>query len=180
MLRIIGIIVVILVVVVAGVLLYALTRPDTFHVERSIAIKAPPERIFALIDDFHKWSGWSPYEKLDPAMTRKLSGADSGKGAVYEWASDGRAGQGRMEIVDSAPPSQATIKLDFTKPFESHNTVTFTVKSGSDSNDVTWAMDGPSPYITKVMGIFVSMDSLVGKDFETGLASLKSLAESGQ
>ncbi len=172
--------VLILVVAVVAVLVYAATRPDNFHVERAIAIKAPPEKIFALIDDFHKWASWSPYEKLDPAMSRTLSGADSGKGAVYEWNGNSKAGAGRMEITDSTPPSTVGIKLDFTKPFEAHNIATFTLKPDGDATNVTWAMDGPTPYIAKVMGIFVNMDTMIGKDFETGLATLKAEAESAQ
>ncbi len=180
MLKKAGIVILALLVVAGGLLVFAATKPDTFRVQRTARIKAPPEKIFALIDDFHNWAGWSPYEKLDPAMKRTLSGAPEGKGSVYEWASDGRAGRGRMEITDTSPPSQVTIKLDFVKPFESHNIVNFTMQPEGDSTNVTWAMQGPNPYIAKVMSIFVSMDSLVGKDFETGLANLKALAEGGQ
>jgi len=172
--------VLILVVAVVSVLVYAATRPDNFRVERAIAIKAPPEKIFALIDDFHKWASWSPYEKLDPAMSRTLSGADSGKGAVYEWSGNSKAGAGRMEIINSTPLSSVGIKLDFTKPFEAHNIATFTLKPDGDATNVAWAMDGPMPYIAKIMGIFVNMDTMIGKDFETGLAALKAQAESAQ
>ena len=180
MLRFIGRVVVILIVAVAAVLIYAATRPGSFHVERSLAIKAPLEKIFPLIDDFHKWAAWSPYEKLDPNMSRTIGGADSGKGATYAWSGNGKAGAGQMEITDATAPSTVVIKLDFTKPFETSNVVTFTLKTEGDGTDVTWAMDGPSPYVAKVMGIFVSMDTMIGKDFETGLASLKAEAESQQ
>ena len=172
--------VLILVIAVVAVLVYAATRPGSFHVERAIAVKAPPEKIFTLIDDFHKWASWSPYEKLDPGMSRTISGADSGKGAVYEWSGNNKAGAGRMEITDSTPPSSVGIKLDFTKPFETHNMVTFTLKPDGDTTNVTWAMDGPMPYIAKIMGIFVNMDTMIGKDFETGLAALKAQAEGAQ
>src|SRR6185312_3955506 len=114
-----------LVVSVAGVLLLAVSKPDKFRVQRTTSVKAPPDRIFPLIADFHGWSNWSPYEKLDPAMKRTFGGADKGKGAVYEWDSDGKAGKGRMEITDAPAPSKVTIKLDFFKPFESHNTAEF-------------------------------------------------------
>jgi uncharacterized protein YndB with AHSA1/START domain len=180
MLMNIAIAILILLAIAGGLLVFAATKPDTFQVQRRTTIKAPPEKIFALINDFRNWSGWSPYEKLDPAMKRTLSGAAQGKGSIYEWASDGRAGRGRMEITDAAPPSQITIKLDFVKPFESHNTVNFTTQPAGDSTTVTWAMQGPNPYLAKVMSIFVSMDRMVGKDFETGLANLKALAESGR
>ena len=173
-------IVLVLIVVVAAVLVYAATRPGNFHVERAIAIKAPPEKIFPLINDFHKWASWSPYEKLDPNMARTISGAESGTGAVYEWSGNSNAGAGRMEITDATPPNSVGIKLDFTKPFETHNNVIFTLQPNGDTTNVTWAMDGPMPYIAKVMGIFVNMDTMIGKDFETGLASLKAQAESAQ
>ena len=180
MLGIVGGILLVIVVALGALLIYAATRPDSFHVERSATINAPPEKIFPLLVDFHKWPSWSPFENLDPAMTRKLSGADSGKGAIYEWSGNSRAGAGRMEITDASPPASETIKLDFTKPFAASNTVTFTLKLDGDSTILIWAMDGPSPYIAKIMGIFVSMDTMIGKKFESGLGKLKALAEGGQ
>jgi uncharacterized protein YndB with AHSA1/START domain len=170
----------ILLIVVAALLVYAAVRPNSFRVQRAIAIKAPAERIFAQINDFHNWPAWSPYEKLDPAMTRKLSGAEAGQGAVYEWSGNSKAGQGRMEITATTPPSQIDIKLDFTRPFVAHNRVTFAMKAAGDSTATSWIMEGPSPYMAKLMGIFMNMDKLVGRDFERGLANLKAIAESGQ
>jgi carbon monoxide dehydrogenase subunit G len=170
-------IVIIVVVLPAALLIYAATRPDTFQVQRATSIKAPPEKIFALINDFHSWGAWSPYEKKDPAMKRTLSGAASGKGAVYEWEGNKDIGKGRMEITETSPPSRVTIKLDFVKPFEAHNIVDFTLEANGDSTNVTWAIHGPSPYMSKVMGIFLNMDRMIGKDFETGLAALKTVTE---
>jgi len=141
----IAIVVLALLVIAGGLLLFAATKPDTFQVQRTVTIKAPPEKIFALIGDVHRWGIWSPYEKLDPATRRTLSGAAEGKGSIYEWDSDSRAGRGRMEITDASPPSQVTIKLDFVKPFESHNTVNFTLRPQGESTNVTWAMQGPIP-----------------------------------
>jgi uncharacterized protein YndB with AHSA1/START domain len=141
----IAIVVLALLVIAGGLLLFAATKPDTFQVQRTVTIKAPPEKIFALIGDVHRWGIWSPYEKLDPAMRRTLSGAAEGKGSIYEWDSDSRAGRGRMEITNASPPSQVTIKLDFVKPFESHNTVNFTLRPQGESTNVTWAMQGPIP-----------------------------------
>ena len=169
-------IVIIVVVVLAGIFGYAATRPDTFRVQRTISIKAPPEKIFARINDFHEWSSWSPYEKLDPAMKRTFSGATSGKGAAYAWAGTDKVGAGRMEISDTSP-SKTLIKLDFTKPFESSNVAEFSVDTQGDTSNVTWAMYGPSPYVSKVMGLFFNMDSMIGKDFESGLANLKTAVE---
>ena len=166
----------VVVVLVAGVLAYAATRPDSLHVQRAASIKAPPEKIVALISDFHSWTAWSPYEKVDPAMKRTYSGAASGKGAVYEWEGNSQVGQGRMEITETSP-SRVTIKLDFVKPLEGHNIAAFTLIPQGDATNVAWTMDGPTPYIGKVIGVFVDMDHMIGKDFETGLANMKAIAE---
>ena|SRR5438309_10004986 len=174
MFKIIAIVVVALIV---ALLVYAATKPDTFRVQRSASIKAPPEKIFALINDLHSWGAWSPWEKKDPAMKRTYSGAANGRGAVYEWEGNREVGKGRMEIAESSPPSKVTIKLDFIKPFEAHNTVEFTLEPKGDSTNVTWAMQGHTPYFAKVIHVFFDMDSMVGKDFETGLANLKAIAE---
>jgi len=165
------------VVILGGFLIYAATRPDTFRVERTATIKAPPERIFPLINDFQRWGAWSPFEKKDPAMKRTLSGAPSGSGAVYEWDGNKEIGQGRMEIVESVPPSRVTLKLDFTRPFKAHNIVDFTLEPRGDSTQVTWAIHGPSPFTSKVMGVVFNMDKMIGKDFEAGLAALKTVSE---
>ena len=177
MLRFVAILVALIVVVVAGILIYAATKPDSFSVQRSANIKAPPDKIFALIADLRGWSAWSPYEKKDPDMKRTFSGTASGKGAVYEWTGNKDVGQGRMEIVDAAAPSKITIKLDFLKPFEAHNTAEFTMVPTGDNTTVTWAMYGPSPYVAKIMGTLFDLDKMIGNDFEAGLASLKSVAE---
>lgn len=170
-------VVIVLVVAVAAILGYAATRPDTFRVERAASIKAPPEKIFPLINDFHKWAGWSPWEKMDPAMKRTHSGAAEGKGAAYAWEGNSKVGEGRMEIIESMPPSRIVIKLDFIKPIEGHNTAEYTLAAKGDATEVTWVMHGPSPFISKVMQVFVSMDTMIGKDFEAGLANLRALAE---
>jgi uncharacterized protein YndB with AHSA1/START domain len=165
------------VVLIVALLAFAATRPDTFRIDRATRISAPPERVFALINDLHSWPSWSPWEKLDPAMKRTYSSAESGKGAVYEWSGNSKAGAGRMEITDTSPPSRVTIKLDFLKPFESHSTIDFTLETSGGSTNVTWAMHGPSPFTSKLMGLFLNMDKLIGKDFESGLASMKAIAE---
>jgi Polyketide cyclase / dehydrase and lipid transport len=170
-------ILVILVVVVAAILGYAATRPDTFTVQRAASIKAPPEKIFPLIDDFHRWPVWSPWEKMDPDMKRTYSGATAGKGAAYTWQGNSKVGEGHMEILDDPAPSKIVIKLDFIKPFEGHNIATFLLVPKGDVTDVTWTMDGPSPFVAKLMGVFMNMDKMIGNDFETGLANLKAAAE---
>ena len=177
MLRFVAIVAALIVVVVAGILIYAATKPDSFSVQRSANIKAPPDKIFALIADLRGWSAWSPYEKKDPDMKRTFSGAASGKGAIYEWTGNKDVGQGRMEIIDVTTPSKVTIKLDFLKPFEAHNTAEFTMVPAGDNTTVTWAMYGPSPYVAKIMGTLFDLDKMIGNDFEAGLAALKTVAE---
>jgi uncharacterized protein YndB with AHSA1/START domain len=162
---------------IAIVLLFAAAKPDAFRVERATTIAAPPERIFPLINDFRNWRSWSPWEKLDPAMTRTLSGAESGKGAVYAWKSNGKAGQGRMEIAQASPPSKIAIDLDFLKPFKAHNVAEFRLEPQGGLTKVTWAMDGKSPFVSKIMQTIINMDRMIGKDFEAGLANLKAIAE---
>jgi hypothetical protein len=165
------------VLLVAVVLAFAATRPDSFSVRRAASIQAPPEKIYPLISDFSRWSAWSPYERKDPAMKRSFSGPAAGKGAVYAWEGNGDVGQGRMEIADAVAPSRVTLKLDFVKPFEAHNKVDFTLEPKGGATEVTWAMDGPMPFISKVITLFVDMDRMVGGDFEAGLANLKAIAE---
>jgi hypothetical protein len=177
MLKILGIVAIVLVVGVAAVLLYAATKPDSFRVQRALNIKAPPDKIFAFINDLRGWGAWSPYEKRDPAMKRTFGGAASGKGAVYEWDGNKNVGKGRMEIIDASSPSKVVIKLDFISPFEGHNTAEFTMDAKGQGTDVTWAIYGPAPFISKIMQVFCNMDTMIGKDFEDGLANLKALAE---
>jgi hypothetical protein len=174
MLKIIAIVVVVL---IAGVLILAATKPDTFRVQRAASIKAPPEKIFALINDFNRWGAWSPWEKKDPAMKRTFGATTSGKGAVYAWEGNKDVGQGRMEIAESLPPSKVALNLDFVKPFAAHNLVEFRLEPKGDATNVTWSMQGDTPYFAKIIHVFINMDKMVGKDFEAGLANLKANAE---
>jgi len=177
MLKLLGWIAAVIVVAVAGVLIYAATQPDSFRVQRSASIKAPPDKVFAMINDLKAWAGWSPYEKKDPAMKRTFGAITAGKGATYAWQGDSNVGEGRMEIVEAAPPNKVVIKLDFLKPFEAHNTAEFTLEPKGEGTLVTWAIYGPSAYVTKVMGLFFNIDTMIGRDFEAGLADLKTAAE---
>jgi len=177
MFEIIAIVAVVLAIAVAVVLILAATKPDTFSVRRAATLKAPPERIFPLINDFHQWGSWSPWEHKDPAMKRTYSGADSGKGAVYAWDGNKNVGSGRMEILEASPPSKIVIKLDFFAPFEAHNTAEFTMLPQGDATNLTWVMHGPLVFMAKVMHVFINMDKMIGKDFEAGLANLKKLTE---
>jgi uncharacterized protein YndB with AHSA1/START domain len=177
MLEIVAIIALVLAAAIAVVLILAATKPSTFSVRRATTIKAPPGKIFPLINDFHQWGSWSPYEHKDPAMKRSYSGTESGKGAIYAWDGNRNVGSGRMEIIDASAPSKIVIKLDFFTPFEGHNTAEFTMLPQADGTNVTWLMHGPAPIMSKVMQVFINIDHMVGKDFEVGLANLKRLAE---
>jgi len=179
MLTVLLYIVVILLALAVVVLTFASTRPNDFSVKRSIEIKAPPEKVFALIDDFRQWPKWSPWEKLDPNLRRTLSGAESGRGSVYEWEGDRRVGAGRMEILESVPHTRVDIKLSFLKPFKAENRTVFTITPVGGNSNVLWEMTGTSNLMFKVMGMFMSMDKMVGRDFEKGLAALKAVAERG-
>lgn len=170
-------ILIVLVLVIAALLIYAATKPDSFRIERSTTIKAPPEKIFALINDFKQWETWSPWEKIDPALKRTYSGTTSGVGSIYEWSGNKDIGQGRMEIVESTPSSKVSLKLDFVTPFEAHNRVDFMLAQQGDMTTVTQAMYGPSPYMSKLMTMFFSMDKMVGEKYEEGLATLKMISE---
>jgi uncharacterized protein YndB with AHSA1/START domain len=174
MIRIIAIVIVVL---IAGVLIFAATKPDVFQVRRATSIKAQPEKVYALISDFKQWNQWSPWEKKDPAMKRMFGTVTSGKGATYAWDGNKDVGKGSMTIVDATPPSQVRFKLDFETPFEAHNLVTFTLESRDNATQVTWLMEGPVPYFAKIIHVFMNMDKMVGGDFEAGLATLKTLAE---
>ena len=171
------VIAVILVVAIAAVLILAAMRPDTFVIQRSMTINAPAEKIFPLINDYKNWSSWSPYEKIDPEMVRTYSGSATGVGSIYEWTGNKNIGRGRMEILETVPPSRVLIKLDFFAPFEAHNTPEFTIKPEGNATNVTWAMRGPVPYVAKIMHTLFSMEKMVGGQFHQGLANMKAVAE---
>jgi uncharacterized protein YndB with AHSA1/START domain len=165
------------VVVVAAVLLYAAIKPDTFRVERTVSIKATPEKIYPLMNDFRKAELWNPYEKKDPAMKRTFSGSESGKGSVYVFDGNKNVGKGRLEIVDAVPPNKVVLTLDMIKPMRVHNIIEYTLEPKGDSTNATWSMHGRNSYFGKVMSTFVNMDKMVGDDFEAGLTNLKALVE---
>ena len=167
----------IVLIVLAAIFFLASRKPDIFRVERATRIRAAPERLFAAINDFHRWPDWSPWEKLDPAMQRTFEGSAAGLGAVYAWSGNSKAGAGRMQITRSNPSSRIAIQLDFLKPFPSQNLVEFLLRPDGNITEVRWAMSGQLPFVMKIMHVFVNMDAKIGKDFETGLAALKALAE---
>lgn len=177
MVETIVIIVVVLLVIVGALLIFSASKPNSFRVERSLAIEAPAEKIFALVNDLRSHGVWSPWEKKDPAMKRSYSGAPSGKGAIYEWDGNKNIGQGRMEITDETPPNRVVFKMDFFRPIKAHNTGEITLAPQGDATRVTWAIYGPSPFMSKVMGLLCNFDRMIGREFETGLANLKTLTE---
>lgn len=150
---------------------------DTYTVERSATIDAPPERIYPQVADFHNWPKWSPWEDVDPELNRTYSGAQSGTGAVYGWSGNRKAGRGRMEITDATEPSRVQIDLLFEKPFKARNDTVFTIQPTGSGSRVVWTMTGRKTFMTRVMGVFTSMDKLIGGDFEKGLRRLKAVAE---
>ena len=167
----------VLLVLVGGLLAYAATRPATMRVQRTTTIAAPPDIIFPLINDFHAWTAWSPYENRDPGIAKTYKGPAQGPGAVYEWRGNRQVGEGRMEIASVSSPSRITIDLRFVKPFACKNIATFTLVPDGGATIVSWIMEGPIAFIPKLMGIFMSMDNMVGRDFAIGLENLKALAE---
>ncbi|HEY6769776.1 MAG TPA: SRPBCC family protein [Candidatus Sulfotelmatobacter sp.] len=174
---ILKIILIVAAMIIAALLGFAASKPNIFQIQRSIQIKAPPEKIFPFINDFHNWGSWAPQDKDDPTMVRTYSGAASGTGAVSEWKSTGTAGNGRMTIVESVPASRIAVKVDFIKPFAAHNLNEFRFEPDGEFTRVTWSMHGTNLYIMKLMSVFVNMNSIVGKHFEDGLKNLKAAAE---
>jgi len=151
---------------------------DTYTVERSARIDAPPARVYAQIANFRQWPKWSPWEDVDPNLQRTYSGAESGLGAVYAWSGNRKAGQGRMEITEADEPSLVRIDLVFEKPWKARNDTSFVIRPEGLGSHVTWSMTGQRTLITKAMSVFKSMDKFLGPDFEKGLARLKATAES--
>lgn len=150
---------------------------DTYTVTRSVIMYASPERVYEHIADFHNWRSWSPWEGLDPDMTRTYSGAETGVGAAYAWSGNRKAGQGRMEITDAHAPSLVRVDLVFEKPFKSRSDTSFTIVPAGPASEVTWTMTGAKTFMVKVMGRFKSMDKMIGPDFDRGLDQLKTCAE---
>ena len=163
--------------VVADVLTAAATGPETVTVERGIDIKAPPERIFPLINDLRRWPEW-PTDDGETKATRTFGPIASGKGATAQWIGSGSTGSGRMEITESVPSSRVTVMVDFQKPFNAHNINTFTLEHRGDSTHVTWSWRGQNVYLLRLMNLFTNADRMMGSHFESGLQALKRRAES--
>jgi uncharacterized protein YndB with AHSA1/START domain len=166
-----------LVIVVAAVLIFAATKPSTFHVNKSITIKARQEMVYGLIVNFHNWPRWAPQDRDDPTMQRTYSGQPSGLGAVSDWTSQGRAGAGQMRVTSAIAPSQLDVAVDWKKPFKVRNSHEFTLLPVAGGTEVTWTAEGTNLYMMKIMEVFVGVNGLMGKHFEAGLRNLKQVAE---
>jgi len=149
---------------------------STYEVTRAAVIPAPADEIFPLVNSFHEWTKWSPWESVDPAMQRSYTGTDSGVGAKYAWSGNRKAGSGTMEIIQSSAPSSIRIRLEFTKPFKTVNPTTFTFTPAGNGTQVTWTMTGENKGLGKIFALFMNMDKMVGADFDKGLASLAAAA----
>jgi len=166
-----------IVVTIVAILILASFKPSSFRVERSALIQTTPEKLFPHLNDLRSWAAWSTWEKMDPQMKKTYSANSAGKGATYEWEGNKKVGHGRMSIADSFPDTKVVIQLDFIQPFEAHNIAELQLLPQNGGTLVTWAMYGPMPFISKLFSVFVSMDKMIGKDFEDSLANLKTVAE---
>lgn len=171
------IVVAVAVIVLVFVVIVAMQRSE-FRIVRSATISAPPSVLFAHVNDFHRWETWSPWEKLDPAMTRSYEGASSGVGAIYAWSGNEEVGKGRMTITESREDELVRITLEFLEPFAATNTTEFMFTPEGGQTVVTWSMFGEHGFVGKLFSVFMDMDAMVGPDFEKGLGQMKAIAES--
>jgi hypothetical protein len=171
--KILAIVVVIIIVLVVIVVL----QPGDFRVARSTLVSAPPTAVFAQVNDFHKWNAWNPWGKVDPSMKQTYEGAPAGPGAVYTWTGNKEVGAGRMTITDSRPSDLIRVKLEFFKPFAATNTAEFTFVPEGNQTRVTWSMFGEKNFMAKAVHLVMSMDKMIGGQFEKGLADMKTAAE---
>jgi Polyketide cyclase / dehydrase and lipid transport len=163
-------------IIVVFVIVVAM-RPDDFRVTRTATMSAPPAMVFAQVNDFHKWEAWSPWAKLDPACKNSYEGSAAGTGAIFSWSGNNKVGEGRMTTLESRSNNLIRIKIQFLRPFKAINTAEFTFQAQGNQTVVRWDMFGKNNFMSKAFGLFVNFDKLVGGDFEKGLASLKSIAE---
>jgi uncharacterized protein YndB with AHSA1/START domain len=162
---------------IVGFVAFIATRPSTYRVERSITVAAPVDLPFGLVNDFHRWHFWSPWDALDPKMKKTYDGPYAGPGAIYAWSGNEHAGQGKMTILEATPYERIQIQLEFQKPWPSTNTTTFTFQPVAEGVTVRWTMEGTNNFMGKAFSLFMDMDGMIGKDFEKGLATIKSLTE---
>jgi hypothetical protein len=156
---------------------YVAMQPSEFRVVRTVTVSAPTPDVFAQVNNFHHWQGWSPWAKLDPAAKATFGGPPAGPGAVFMWAGNDKVGEGRMTLTESHPSDLVKIKVEFVKPFEGANTTEFTFRPQGDQTAVTWSMAGRNNFVAKALCLFMNMDRMIGRDMESGLAQLKSVVE---
>lgn len=164
-------------VAAAFFLIKAAGKPDRFRIVRSIRIDAPAAVIYPHIAGMQRFTAWSPWQAKDPAMKQTLGPVAEGVGSWLEWSGNGKVGQGRMEVVEASPPARLAYKLNFMKPMKAENMAEFTLAESGGATEVTWAMTGASPFMSKLFDAVMNMDKLVGRDFEQGLANLKRIVE---
>ena len=152
-------------------------RPSEFRVARSTKIDAPPEAVFAHVNDFHKWDVWSPWVKIDPNAKTTFEGPSEGPGAIFRWAGNKEVGEGSMTITESRPYEFIGIRLEFIKPFAGTNDVAFTFQPQGEQTAVTWSMQGKNNFMAKAVGLFIDCEKMIGDKYEEGLANLKATAE---
>ena len=177
MTEVLGIIGIVVLILIVALVILITTRPADFRIERSAEVSAPAEVVHGLINDFHEWARWSPYEKLDPNMKKTFEGPAAGPGAIYSWSGNNKAGEGRSTITQSNVGELVSIRLEFRRPFAATCQANFTLAPSQAGTRVTWSMDGTNNFMAKAFSLIVNMDKLVGKDFEEGLANLNRAAQ---
>lgn len=166
-----------LMLVVAGLAGFVALQPDTFRIERRMLVDAAPQDVFAQVNDFHRWDGWSPWARLDPDAKVAFEGPPAGPGAIFKWAGDDRIGQGTMTLVESKPGEFVRVDVEFAKPFEGKNTSEFTFRPQGDRTQVTWTSTGPMTFMSKALCLIRNMEKVLGPDMEKGLVQMKAVAE---
>jgi hypothetical protein len=165
----------VLVLIIAAIAFIA-TRPTDCRIQRSAQVSAPPDVVFAIINDLHQWDKWSPYDKRDPNMKKTFAGSNDGPGAIYTWNGNNEVGEGRLTIMESKPGELVSMKLEFSRPFKATNQVNFKLAPSDGGTRVSWIMDGKNNFMTKAMSLIMNMDKMVGNDFEQGLDNLDTVA----
>lgn len=168
-----------LLLAIVGVLGVAATQPDELYVERQAEIQASPDVVYGYINDLHRFTAWSPWQRRDLEMKTSFAGPAAGRGASYSWQGNRNVGSGTLTITDSVPDAEVMMRLEFSEPFVATNHVQFTLTPTQAGTRVSWAMTGTNDFMSKVLAVFVDTEQMVGRDFESGLASLRELAERG-
>ncbi len=168
------------ILLITALVIFVALRPSVFRIARSTVISAPPAVVFGLVNDFHNWAQWSPWEKLDPGMKKTFEGPPAGAGSIYSWVGNKKIGEGRMTLTESRADEMVRITLQFMRPFKATNTTEFSFVPQGDQTAVTWTMTGNNNFMAKAVCLAMNMDKTVGGEFEKGLAQIKAIAESGR